>query len=96
MRKKGINIKNNLIKKLCLAGVVIYTAIILINQEKVLLSYKNQQKFYSDKIVEATADKELLLAKKESFDSDEYIESIAREKLNMYFSNERVYKNINK
>ena len=41
----------------------------------------NEQKEYKNELV----------AKKENVNSKEYIEQIAREKLNMYLPNERVY-----
>lgn len=96
MKKKTINKNYNLIKKVCLIGLLIYISVILINQQKVLISYKNQQEYYQEKIDSATEYNQTLVAKKENLDSVSYIEATAREKLDMYYSNERVYKNINK
>lgn len=96
MKKKAINKKNNLIKKICLMCVLIYVFIILLNQQKTLASYKSQQQYYKDKIDIAKQYNKTLTTTKENLDSDTYIESTAREKLDMYYSNERVYKNINK
>ncbi len=95
MRKNSIK-KNKLIKKFFLVCILIYAFIILINQQKTLMSYKNMQKYYSDKIDVAKQYNKSLNLTKENLNSDTYIETTAREKLDMYYSNERIYKNINK
>jgi hypothetical protein len=72
---------------------VIYIIYIFINQQQVLNSYKNTQNYYVEQITIKQAYKETLYASKASIDSKEYIESVAREKLEMYLPNERVYIN---
>ena len=89
-------LKKNLIKKICLIGFIIYVAIIFINQQQTLNSYTAQKKYYNSKISEAEQYNKTLIATKDNLDSKEYIESISREKLDMYSKNERVYININK
>ena len=80
-----------LLKKLLLVAFVTYVAITLINQQKVLNTYKTNIASVEDNIEEATEYKESLVSMKENAHSLEYIEKIAREKLNMYKPNEKVY-----
>ena len=89
-------LKSKLIKKLALIAFTIYVGIILINQQQTLNSYESQKQYYSTQIKEAEEYNQTLLATKENLESDEYIEAISREKLDMYSANERVYININK
>lgn len=89
-------LNKNLIKKICLIGFIIYAIIIFTNQQQTLNSYKSQKEYYSLKIQEAEEYNSTLLATKENLESDQYIETICREKLNMYAKNEKVYININK
>lgn len=93
MKKK---IGKNLIKKLCLFSFLIYVMVIFINQQTTLSSYDSQKKYYSNKIDEAKNYNKTLATTKDNLESDQYIESISREKLDMYSKNERVYININK
>ena len=53
------------------------------------------QEYYESKIKDAQAYNETLISEKSNLNSEEYIEKIAREKLNMYTENERVYIDIN-
>ena len=80
-----------LYKKLLFTSIFIYVACIFINQQKVLNSYKNTQEFYKAQIEEKMAYQESLNATKDNINSEEYIEQIAREKLDMYLPNEKVY-----
>lgn len=93
MKKKLIN---NLFKKVSIIVFIIYVAIIFFNQQQTLASYNSQKNYYSQKISEAKKYNETLESTKESLNSDEYIETICREKLDMYSKNEKVYININK
>ena len=85
-----INIKK-LLKKLLLVAFVTYVTITLVNQQKVLNTYKTNIASVEEEIEEATEYKESLISMKENAHSLEYIEKIAREKLNMYMPNEKVY-----
>lgn len=89
-------LKKNLIKKLCLIAFIIYVMAVFINQQQTLNAYESQKEFYALKIEEAEEYNTTLLATKENLESDEYIEKICREKLDMYSQNERIYININK
>ena len=95
MKKKSVNNKK-LIKNIFLICILIYAFVVLFNQQKTIISYKNQQKYYSDKINVAKQYNKTLNSTKDNLNSDTYIETTAREKLDMYYSNERIYKNINK
>ena len=87
---------NNLFKKICIIVFIIYIGIVFFNQQQTLASYNSQKDYYSEKIEQAKEYNETLLAKKENLNSKEYIETICREKLDMYSENEKVYININK
>lgn len=83
--------KNNLIKKVCFIGITIYVMCIFINQQKTLNSYKTSQKYYQEEIETKLAYQETLKETKSNINSEEYIEEVAREKLDMYLPNEKVY-----
>ena len=87
---------NSLFKKICIIVFIIYVGIVFFNQQQTLASYNSQKDYYSEKIEQAKEYNETLLAKKENLNSKKYIETICREKLDMYSENEKVYININK
>ena len=82
---------NKIYKKLLIIGVLLYLAYIFIGQQKTLNSYKSTQKYYSEQLNKQLAYQESLYETKSNIDSKEYIEKVAREKLDMYLPNERVY-----
>ena len=91
------NIKNkSLLKKVLLIGIIIYVAYTFFAQQKMLNTYQAEQKRYAEQITEAKEQQEELKATKENINSQEYIEEVAREKLDMYLPNERVYVDISK
>ena len=81
----------NFYKKLLFIGILIYVVCILVNQQASLATYKNREEYYKQQIKEENEESKELSALKENVDSKEYIEEIAREKLEMYLPNERVY-----
>ncbi len=85
-----IDIKK-LFKKILIIILIIYAIIILINQQKQLNNYSESIAATEKKIEEANEHKDSLISLKQSTSSLEYIEKIAREKLNMYKPNEKVY-----
>lgn len=89
-------LKEKVIKKLALIVFIIYAVIVFVKQQNTLNSYQAQKEYYSLQIEEAEEYNATLIATKENLESDEYIESICRKKLDMYSPNERVYININK
>lgn len=92
--RKRIHMKlnvNKLLKKIILIIFVVYFSITVYNQQKVLDNYKNNIAHVKKEIDDENEYKESLVALKENATSLEYIEKIAREKLNMYKPNEKVY-----
>lgn len=85
------NNKKNLSKKLLILGISFYMIFTLANQQKTLNQYhQNSNKLVSE-IEEEKKYKEELSRKKDDVDSLDFIEQTAREKLDMYFPNERIY-----
>ena len=87
---------NKLNKKFFLVFVILYVSITFINQQKAINAYNNQQASLKEKIQEQEEYNQTLLATKENISSPEYIEELAREKLDMYLPNEKVYIDIKK
>ena len=58
--------------------------------------YKADSKRYTEQIAAEEEKKEQLLETKANINSKEYIEEVAREKLDMYLPNEKVYIDISK
>lgn len=85
-----INIKK-LLNKILIIVCIAYAAIIMINQQKQLNIYRDNIATTEKEIEEANEHKDSLISLKESTSSLEYIEKMAREKLNMYKPNEKVY-----
>ena len=79
------------LKNIAVIAFIIYAMTTFINQEKVLSSYKEQEIEVANQIEEAKEYQEELNINKENANSLEYIEKVAREKLNMYYPNERIY-----
>lgn len=85
-----MKIKKSL-KKIFIIILAVYIMYTFISQQKVLNSYKTSQEYYTQQIEEKLAYKETLNNKKNNINSEEYVEEAAREKLDMYLPNERVY-----
>lgn len=84
--------KNKKIYSIILFVVIgIYVIITLVNQQQTLNQYNQENKDLTAKIQEQKTKNEQLAKKKEDVDSLEFIEQMAREKLDMYYLNERVY-----
>lgn len=78
-------------KKLLFLAIFIYVLYIFIGQQKTLNSYKTAQKYYTEQLNKKLAYQESLSQTRDNINSKEYIEEVAREKLDMYLPNERVY-----
>ena len=78
-------------KKLIILVIGLYFIFTLINQQTTLNQYNQDAKELSQKIEVEEQNKEDLAKKKEDVNSLEFIEQTAREKLDMYYPNERVY-----
>ena len=83
--------KRNLYKKLLILLILIYAIFTLVNQQKVINQYVSNSKELASKIEEQQTTNKQLVAEKDNVNSKEYIEQMAREKLDMYYPNEKVY-----
>lgn len=83
--------KKKIYKRLLILGVTIYVIFTLANQQKTLNQYTNTNKELTSQIEEQKECKEELAKKKDDVSSLDFIEQTAREKLDMYYPNERVY-----
>lgn len=85
-----------LVKRIVIVSIFIYILCILINQQKTLNSYKSTQAYYHEQIEEQSEYQKKLEETKTNINSKEYIEKMAREKLDMYLPNETVYVDVEK
>ena len=83
--------KKKLCKRLLILLVLIYASFTFINQQKVLSQYTANSKELANQIEEQETKKKDLIAEKDNVNSKEYIEQTAREKLDMYYPNEKIY-----
>ena len=88
--KTKSNLKSILIK-LTLIIIGTYFIVTFINQQKKINSHDSTIDYLSSKIDEQKEYKEELNSVRDNINSPEYIEEVAREKLNMYMPNEKVY-----
>ena len=88
--------KFNKLMNFILLFVFIYSIFVFINQQTKLSSYSKDISYYSTQIEELKEKKEELMATQENVNSEEFIEKVAREKLDMYLPNETVYIDANK
>ncbi len=68
-----------------------YLVYTIVNQQNALDQYSKNKEDLNAQIQEQNEYKEQLTAKKDNIDSLEYIEQAAREYLDMYLPNEKVY-----
>ena len=83
-------------KKIIIMLFLIYFVVTVISQQKTLNQYKSEASAYSKQLESAKDTNDELIATKDNVDSTEYIEEVAREKLDMYLPNERAYIDIGK
>lgn len=83
-------------KKIIIAIFLIYFVVTIVSQQKTLNQYKSEASAYSKQLKSAQDINENLNITKSNINSTEYIEEVAREKLNMYLPNERVYIDMSK
>lgn len=86
----------NKILNLLLILIIIYFIFTFVNQQTKLSAYSKDISYYTTQIEQLENEKKELLAIQENVNSKEYIEKVAREKLDMYLPNETVYVDINK
>lgn len=78
-------------RKLIILAISAYFIFTIFNQQSALSQYSQDIKELSQKINEEKENKDALAKKKEDVNSLEFIEQTAREKLDMYYPNERIY-----
>lgn len=76
---------------LIFVAISTYAVITLINQQITLNRYNEEQAKITNRIQEEQEYNDELVAKKENVNSEEFIEEMAREKLDMYLPTEKVY-----
>lgn len=86
MKKLG-----SFIKKLIIIAIIIYCVVNFFQQQKILNSYATNMESLEQQLAEEEEHNKELNTLKENVNSEEYIEEMAREKLDMYMDNERVY-----
>lgn len=77
--------------KLIILSVTIYAVFTITNQQKTLNQYSDNVEELKAQIAEQNEYKEELNNQKDNVNSLDFIEQTAREKLDMYFPNERIY-----
>lgn len=92
--KEFLEIK--ILKVIIILIVLSYFIYVLIKQQTTLNSYQTEQDYVSSQIQDQQEYKNELADMEANINSDEYIEQIARDKLDMYLPNERVYVDANK
>lgn len=84
------------IMRIIFIALIIYVAYTFVSQQKLLNTYAKEAKDYEEQIEQANDTKAELTETLQSLNSTEYIEEIARDKLDMYLPNEKVYIDIAK
>lgn len=79
------------ITRIFFIAFAIYVVYTFVSQQKLLNAYAKEDKDYRNQIEQANEMKEELSETLQSLNSTEYIEQIARDKLDMYLPNEKVY-----
>ena len=83
--------KKKIFRKIIILLIAIYFIFTLINQQKTLNQYSKNSQELNIQIADAEEEKEELTKQKDNVDSLEFIEKTARDMLDMYYPNERVY-----
>ena len=83
--------RKKLYKKIFVILVLVYAIFTLANQQKVINQYNKNSKEFASKIEEQQTYNEELVAQKDNVNSKEFIEQTAREMLEMYYPNEKIY-----
>ena len=93
---KNVFRNKKILKVIIILIVLSYFIYVIMKQRTTLNSYKTEQDYVSAQIQEQQEYKNELADMKANINSDEFIEQIARDKLDMYLPNERVYVDANK
>ena len=92
----GDNQMKKIYRNVIIAIFLIYFVVTLVSQQKTLNQYSSEAEIYAKQLETATEENKDLNKTKEDVNSTEYIEQMAREKLDMYLPNERVYIDMNR
>ena len=84
------------IKKILFLCIGIYLIYIFFSQQKMLNAYQKDKDNYMKEIAIEKEEQENLKKTRSNINSNEYMEDIAREKLDMYLPNEKLYIDISK
>ena len=84
------------LKRIGIVAIAIYVIYTFFAQQQTLNAYKADEERYQQQIAEEKKKNEELNQTKSNINSKEYIEEIARDKLDMYLPNEKVYIDISK
>lgn len=85
-----------ILPKLILISFMIYAIFVIINQQKMLNAYNKEGDQYQNQIEQAKIRNNELTETLDNINSTNYIEEMAREKLDMYLPNERIYVDMDK
>ena len=80
-----------ILRNLLIIAIFIYVAFVFIDQQKTLNEYSKNTEELNQQIASEEATNEELNQQKDNVNSLDFIEEMAREKLDMYHPNERVY-----
>ena len=80
-----------ILRNLLIIAIVIYVAFVFIDQQKTLNEYSKNTEELNQQIASEQATNEELNQQKDNVNSLDFIEEMARDKLDMYYPNERVY-----
>ena len=80
-----------ILRNLLIIAIIIYIAFVFIDQQKTLNEYSKNTEELNQQIASEQATNEDLNQQKDNVNSLEFIEEMARDKLDMYYPNERVY-----
>ncbi len=80
-----------ILRNILIVAIAIYIIFVIINQQKTLNQYSKNTEELNQQIATEKATNEELNQKKNDVNSLDFIEEMAREKLDMYYPTERVY-----
>ena len=80
-----------LLRNILIIAIAIYVVFVFVNQQQTLNEYSKNTEKLNQQIAEEKANNEDLNQKKDDVNSLDFIEEMAREKLDMYYPNEKVY-----
>ncbi len=89
-------VSKNRILCLLIFTFFIYSIFVFYKLQIKLNKYNDELAYYQSQVEDLNEEQSALLNQKQNMNDAAYIENIAREKLDMYYPNERVYIDVNK